>query len=129
MPLRLPGAVVAPLASSLSPTHAALLALAIGAGLPAQKAAQALSSRGSQGLGGFGRCAAGEPTPERYAPSVAAATVGVVGEAEPPAGSTVIPRAAAVRIPLTTAGFESASASMRPCDTGAEPSLGISHIW
>jgi hypothetical protein len=67
--------------------------------------------------------------PESYAPSVAAATVGRVGDAEPPAGSTVIPREAAVRIPLTTAGFDSAAASMRPCDTGAEPSFGISHIW
>ena len=32
-------------------------------------------------------------------------------------------------MPLTTAGLDNASASIRPWDTGAEPSLGISHIW
>ena len=51
-----------------------------------------------------------------------------VGDGDPPVGSTVMPRAAAIWTPLTTAGLDSASASIKPWDTGAEPSLGISHI-
>src|SRR5450830_496902 len=53
----------------------------------------------------------------------------MVGFVDPPTGSTVIPRAAAEPMPVTTAGLERAAASIRPLETGAEPSLGISHIW
>ena len=64
-----------------------------------------------------------------YAPSGAAATVGDVGEAEPPAGSTVMATAAAEEMPFTTAGLDSASASMGPAEPEQSRPWESGHIW